>query len=100
MPGLPPMLVPVEEAAASYLGAAAFRAEYRRFVESDTIGDQVATLGKNYGIPMVFRQSERNVLHRITEAMLKKATGPSSTSLESKMEALRRWESAFNEKVR
>ena len=46
------------------------------------------------------QRTELERKHRITEAMLKKATGQSSLSLESKMEALRRWESAFNEKVR
>ena len=49
------------------------------------------------------QRTELERKHRITEALLKKASaqlGPSSVALEAKMEALRRWESAFNEKVR
>ena len=45
------------------------------------------------------QRTELERKHRITEAMLKKAQGSAAGALEAKMEALRRWESAFNEKV-
>ena len=54
------------EDAVRHMGCAEWKREFRCIVEQNTTGDQISMLGKNHGIPMLFNQSEGNVMHKIS----------------------------------